>query len=125
NEAGALLEDRIGGVTRLEIALEREKVKVEKGDDLFKTLDLNPIYFDLDKSNIRPDAAQELTKILAVMEEYPSMKIDIRSHTDSRASMAYNDKLSDRRAQSTRQWLIDQGIAPERLTAKGYGERQL
>ena len=125
NEAGALLEDKIGGITRLDIALEREKVKVEKGDDLFKTLDLNPIYFDLDKSNIRSDAAQELTKILAVMEEYPSMKIDIRSHTDSRASMAYNDRLSERRAQSTRQWLIDQGIAPDRLTAKGYGERQL
>ncbi|HLV45648.1 MAG TPA: OmpA family protein, partial [Flavobacterium sp.] len=74
---------------------------------------------------IRPDAAEELTKILAVLEEYPSMKIDIRSHTDSRASHAYNDRLSERRAQSTRQWLIDQGIEATRLTAKGYGERQL
>lgn len=124
NEAGTLLDSE-DGVTQLALSLERAKVKVEKGDDLFKTLDLNPIYFDLDKSNIRPDAAQELTKILAVMEAYPEMKIDIRSHTDSRASMAYNDRLSERRAQSTRQWLIDQGIAPERLTAKGYGERQL
>jgi len=53
------------------------------------------------------------------------MKIDIRSHTDSRASHAYNDRLSERRAQSTRQWLIDQGIEANRLTAKGYGERQL
>ena len=125
NSAGALLEDEIGGVTQLEIALEPAKVKVEKGDDLFKKFNLNPIYFDLDKSNIRPDAAEELAKILAVLEEYPAMKIDIRSHTDSRASHAYNDRLSERRAQSTRQWLIDQGIEANRLTAKGYGERQL
>lgn len=60
-----------------------------------------------------------------MFEEYPTMVIDIRSHTDSRASYAYNDRLSERRAQSTRQWLIDQGISPSRLTAKGYGERQL
>lgn len=60
-----------------------------------------------------------------MFEEYPTMVIDIRSHTDSRASHAYNDRLSERRAQSTRQWLIDQGISPSRLTAKGYGERQL
>lgn len=67
----------------------------------------------------------ELAKILAVLEEYPKMKIDIRSHTDSRASHKYNDRLSDRRAKSTLQWLIDQGIDASRLTAKGYGERQL
>lgn len=62
---------------------------------------------------------------MAVLEEYPKMKIDIRSHTDSRASHKYNDQLSDRRAKSTLQWLIDQGIDASRLTAKGYGERQL
>lgn len=67
----------------------------------------------------------ELAKILAVLEEYPKMKIDIRSHTDSRASHKYNDQLSDRRAKSTLQWLIDQGIDASHLTAKGYGERQL
>ena len=113
------------GQTYVTLMLEPERIPVKKGDDLFKVLDLNPIYFDLDKSNIRPDAAAELAKVLAVLEEYPTMKIDIRSHTDSRASMAYNDKLSERRAQSTRQWLIDQGIEASRLTAKGYGERQL
>lgn len=125
NEAGVTLAQNAEGVTQLEIALEPEKIKVVKGDDLFKKFNLNPIYFDLDKSTIRPDAAEELVKILAVLEEYPTMVIDIRSHTDSRATHAYNDRLSDRRAQSTRQWLIDQGISPSRLTAKGYGERQL
>lgn len=113
------------GVTEHLIVLEPAKVEIKKGDDLFKVLELNPIYFDLDKSNIRPDAAAELAKVLAVLEEYPTMKIDIRSHTDSRASHAYNDQLSDRRAKSTREWLISKGINPKRLTAKGYGERQL
>ena len=113
------------GETKVTLVLHPEKIPVKKGDDLFKVLNLNPIYFDLDKSNIRPDAATELAKVLAVLEEYPTMKIDIRSHTDSRASHKYNDQLSDRRAKSTRQWLIDQGIASARLTAKGYGEREL
>lgn len=62
---------------------------------------------------------------MAVLEEYPTMKIDTRSHTDSRASHKYNDKLSDGRAKSTREWLISQGISASRLTAKGYGERHL
>jgi outer membrane protein OmpA-like peptidoglycan-associated protein len=53
------------------------------------------------------------------------MKIDIRSHTDSRQTHAYNQKLSDRRAKSTMQWLISKGISADRLTAKGYGETQL
>ena len=113
------------GVTNITLTLHPVKTPVKKGDDLFKVLNLNPIYFDLDKSNIRPDAAAELAKVLAVLEEYPTMRIDIRSHTDSRASHKYNDQLSDRRAKSTRNWLITQGIETERLTAKGYGEREL
>lgn len=95
------------------------------GDDLAKVLNIPIIYFDLDKSFIRPDAAVELTKVLLVMQEYPTMHIDIRSHTDCRASYAYNMALSERRAQSTKEWLIANGIAPYRLTAKGYGESQL
>ena len=79
----------------------------------------------MDKSNIRPDAAVELAKIVEVMKEHPAMKIDIRSHTDSRASDDYNLKLSDRRAKSTMEWIVKQGIDRKRLTAKGYGETQL
>ena len=107
------------------IVLERKKTEVKEGDDLFKVLKLNPIYFDLDKDNIREDAAAELAKILAVMEEYPNMEIDVRSHTDSRASHKYNDELSERRAKSTAKWLMDQGIDKSRLSWKGYGERRL
>lgn len=113
------------GVTERTVVLERKKIEIKPGDDLFKKLELNPIYFDLDKHNIRPDAALELAKIVAVMEEYPTMKIDVRSHTDSRASMKYNDDLSERRAKATAEWLISQGIDRSRLTWKGYGERDL
>lgn len=123
-ETEAVLDSKTG-VTHVTLVMEPIKTPVKEGDDLFKVLNLNPIYFDLDKSNIRPDAAAELAKVLAVLEEYPTMKIDIRSHTDSRASHKYNDQLSDRRAKSTRGWLIEQGIDASRLTSKGYGEREL
>jgi len=59
------------------------------------------------------------------MNQYPNMKIDIRSHTDSRGSSKYNEGLSDRRAKSTKDWLIKNGVAPNRLSSKGYGENKL
>lgn len=96
------------------------------GNDLSKLLALNPIYFDLDKSFIRTDAAIELQKIIAVMESYPQMKVDVRSHTDSRASDSYNMELSERRVQATIEYLVNKGgIARARLTGRGYGETQL
>jgi outer membrane protein OmpA-like peptidoglycan-associated protein len=59
------------------------------------------------------------------MKQYPNMKIDVRSHTDCRASHKYNEKLSDRRAKSTVAWLIANGVNADRLTGKGYGETRL
>ena len=93
--------------------------------DLGCKVNLQPIYFDLDRYNIRPDAEVELAKILAAMNQYPELNIHIESHTDSRATDQYNIVLSERRAQSTMNWLIDKGIDPARLSAKGYGETQL
>lgn len=113
------------GITEAEILLEPTKIPLKKGDDLFKVLKLNPIYFDLDKYNIRPDASLELAKVFAVLEEYPEMKIDIRSHTDSRQTHRYNETLSSNRAKSTAEWLIANGINRNRLSWKGYGETQL
>ena len=87
---------------------------------------INPIFFDYNKSDIRPDAAYELENIIAVMREHPSMVIKIESHTDSRGRDAYNLKLSDRRAKSTRDYLYSRGIANERIeSAIGFGESQL
>ena len=113
------------GETIRSIALEKRKKAIDVGTDLAKTLDIPILYFDLDKSFIRKDAAFELEKVLAIMQQYPKMKIDIRSHTDSRQTNKYNEALSDRRAKATKAWLISNGIATDRLTAKGYGESQL
>jgi outer membrane protein OmpA-like peptidoglycan-associated protein len=113
------------GKTYLPIALENAKCKVTIGDDLGKCFNIKMIYFDLDKSNIRQEAAFDLEKILDVLNQNPTMKLDIRSHTDSRQTFKYNEALSDRRAKSTINWLIKNGVNADRLTGKGYGETQL
>jgi len=84
---------------------------------------LNNIYFGYDSADIRPAAARELNKLAQLLEDNPEIKIEMGSHTDSVASDAYNLELSQRRAQSTVNYLIRRGIDPKRLTAKGYGER--
>ncbi|PWK17360.1 OmpA family protein [Xanthomarina spongicola] len=87
---------------------------------------INPIFFNFDKWDIRPDAAYELENIVSVMREHPNMVIKIESHTDSRGTDSYNMKLSDRRAKSTRDYLYSRDIAQERIeSAIGYGESQL
>ena len=108
-----------------EILLNPRQVAIQKGMDLAKVFEIKEIKFDYNKANIRPDAAVELTKIVEVMREYPKMKIDIRSHTDSRGADSYNLKLSDRRAKATLEWIVKQGIDRKRLKAKGYGETRL
>lgn len=110
---------------RIDIRLESDGIVVESGDDLFKKLKLAPIHFDFDRATIRPDAQIELMKIVEVMNQFQSLKIDVRSHTDSRGNDAYNMRLSERRAQATIQWMVRQGIDASRLTGKGYGESQL
>ena len=88
-------------------------------------ININTIYFDFDKWNIRPDAAKELDKVIAVMMEHPSMLIEGGSHTDSRATEAYNDRLSSKRAKATMDYIIAGGVDPNRITSKGYGETHL
>lgn len=110
----------------LQMEIKPDAVPIDEGTNLREALSLNPIYFDLDKSNIRPDAEIELQKVIAVLKQYPNMKIDIKSHTDSRATKAYNDALSSRRNKSTINYIVKVGgIDASRLTGKGYGEREL
>ena len=113
------------GKTHLPFTLEKATCKVAVGDDLGKCFGIKMIYFDFDKSDIRMEAAIDLEKILDVLNQYPNMKLDIRSHTDSRGTSKYNEALSDRRAKSTIQWLIKNGVNKNRLIGKGYGENQL
>ncbi|MNT65140.1 Photosystem I chlorophyll a apoprotein A2 [compost metagenome] len=82
-------------------------------------------FFDLGKATIKKTSEPQLMKVVNLLNEYPTMKLDIRSHTDSRSSSESNQILSEKRAQSTKNWLIQKGISEDRLTAKGYGETQL
>ncbi|MGV3538297.1 MAG: OmpA family protein [Rufibacter sp.] len=83
------------------------------------------IYYDLDKWNIRPDAAAELDKLVRTLQANPSIKIELGSHTDSREGQGYNQLLSERRAQSAVEYLVSKGIPRNRLTWRGYGESRL
>ncbi|WP_347069592.1 OmpA family protein [Flavobacterium sp. WV_118_3] len=112
------------GETTLNIELEKKSVPIKSGSDLTKVLSLEIIYFDLDKWNIRPDAEVELQKVITVLKEHPTITLDIQSHTDSRQTHQYNKRLSDRRANSTLEYIVKHGIDRNRLTAKGYGETQ-
>ncbi len=103
-----------------------EAGEIKPGDDLAKLLRLQIIYFDLDKSNIRSDAEIELQKIIATLKEHPQLKIDVRSHTDSRAKDNYNMYLSERRAKSTIAYIVNKGgIDKSRVSGRGYGETSL
>ena len=95
--------------------------------DVVKLAELNTIYFDFNKHNIRKDAALELDKIVSLMQnDYPEMVIRIESHTDSRGELTYNDKLSIDRANATYEYLISKGIDASRITEhQGFGERRL
>lgn len=86
---------------------------------------LENIYFDLSKWNIRPDAAVELNKVVALMEEYPTMVIELRAHTDARGTSSSNMTLSDKRAKSSASYIISKGIASERIKGQGYGETMI
>lgn len=123
--SGNVYEDSFEQNLSLEEGDDLGVTQAGKGDDLRNILQLDPIYFDLDKSNIRQDAEVELQKVIAVLKSYPDMKIDVRSHTDSRAGDAYNKILSEKRAKSTINYIIEKGIAANRVSGKGYGETQL
>lgn len=92
---------------------------------LNKAIVLENIYYDLDKADIRSDAAQELDKLVAILKDNPNIKIELGSHTDSRADDEYNRKLSQRRAESAVNYIVSEGIEKNRIRAKGYGETQL
>ncbi|WP_421825946.1 OmpA family protein [Larkinella sp.] len=87
--------------------------------------ELKNIYYDYNKFFIRPDAARELDHLAALLKKYPEMKIELRSHTDSRANDAYNLQLSTYRARATVDYLVNHGIDPSRLDAQGYGETEI
>ena len=136
---------RINGKTTLAIAIQKKftplvakqvVVKTNKvnpviiksikvGTDLAKLLHIPMNFFDLGKATIKKSSEPQLQKIVDILNQYPTLKLDIRSHTDSRQSAENNMVLSEKRAQSTKNWLIQKGIDGNRLVAKGYGETKL
>lgn len=92
---------------------------------LDKSIVLENIYYDLDRAEIRSDAALELDKLVTILQDNPEIKIELSSHTDSRQTADYNNDLSKRRAQSAVAYIVSKGIDNDRLIARGYGESQL
>ncbi len=100
----------------IDFYLERDRITAGFGDDLAKLLQLSTIYFDFDKYNIRKDSEVEIEKVIAAMDKYPSLKLKVNSHTDSRGPAAYNLWLSQKRAEATINYMIKNGISKDRLT---------
>jgi outer membrane protein OmpA-like peptidoglycan-associated protein/tetratricopeptide (TPR) repeat protein len=101
------------------VTIDLEKMKVNE------PIVLKNIYYDFDKADIRPDAAIELDKLVKIMKDNPTIIVELGSHTDSRGTDQYNQKLSKRRADSAVKYIISKGITANRITAKGYGETRL
>jgi outer membrane protein OmpA-like peptidoglycan-associated protein len=83
---------------------------------------LNNVFFDFDKWDLRPESFIELNRVVDLMNENPSIEIEMSAHTDSKGSDDYNYKLSDDRARSVREYILSKGIAPSRIISQGYGE---
>lgn len=99
-----------------------ERVKEDEKGDV--QIQLDKIYFDFDKSNIRSDAATTLDVLVDLMNKYPDMEVEVSAHTDARGKDQYNLELSKRRAASTLEYLVSKGIDRGRLKSIGYGEMQ-
>lgn len=119
------------GIEIVEISVggeSEETVKKEKDiADLVKTSDkfvLEHLIFDLGKSDIKPEAAQELDKLAQVMKDNPAMKIVLEGHTDYRGSAKKNQKLSEERVKSAKAYLVSQGINSENIRTIGWGEKK-
>ncbi len=108
-----------------EIVVSETLDPISVGMDLSKIIQINPIYFDVNKFNIRTDAAKELDKIVNVLNENPTMIIELGSHTDCRGTATANLTLSEKRAKASADYVKKRISNPERIYGKGYGETQL
>ncbi|WP_428223450.1 OmpA family protein [Flavobacterium sp.] len=117
-----LKENELKKKARVKELLKNEKDVVEEQDKLL--IKTEPIYFDYDLWYIRRESKPVLDKVIAMMNKYPDMKVEIGSHTDIRGGRTYNLILSENRARATRGYFIDKGIDPNRISSKGYGESQ-
>ena len=87
-------------------------------------VELDSIYFDFDRSEVRPDQVAAMRQNLAELEQHPRITVRIEGHCDERGTTEYNLALGERRAASARAWLVGQGIAPSRIATLSYGEER-
>lgn len=114
-ETGVVANNR--NITQPDLAINYEQAKVD-----LEGLKINTIYFDFDKHQIRYDAKIELNKLIKVMNDYPEMKIEVNAHTDIRGKKKYNEGLSNKRADATTKYLVENGIDSKRISSYWFGE---
>ncbi len=107
------------GMVQQDVLINLEKFETKA------TYVLNNIYYNLNRWNIRPDASKRLNSLLKVLGKFPTMKIELSSHTDSRGSEEFNQTLSQHRAESAEAYLVSRGVSSDRIKAKGYGESKI
>ncbi len=117
------LHEQVGDVTEIDLStlLDINLTKIETGKtDLSEIIDISPIYFEYNSSEILKEAATELDKVVELMLENPRIVVELRAHTDSRGTETYNLRLSDRRAKSSAKYIISQGVDESRITGIGF-----
>ncbi|MDX1603215.1 MAG: OmpA family protein, partial [Salinimicrobium sediminis] len=102
--------------------LPKEEMEINPETGRRQIAGVGNIYFDFDKATIKPESEPTLNRVVEIMKNYPMLKIEIGSHADARGSDKYNMDLSQRRAESTLEYLVTNGISRDRLVPKGYGE---
>jgi outer membrane protein OmpA-like peptidoglycan-associated protein len=131
--AGGLLGNQVGAyMDRQEEALRQamaaataaDQASIQRSQDVLTATFKSDMFFDFDSVTIKPGAYAELDRVAKVLSDYPQTTIQIQGHTDSSGAEAYNQALSERRANAVRDALIQRGVAPERLTTIGFGESQ-
>ncbi|MFM6951932.1 MAG: OmpA family protein [Bacteroidota bacterium] len=105
------------------IVLKAKAYKI--GDDLGKLFDIKPIYYASSKFEITEDSKVELDKLVVIMQDNPGLSVELGSHTDSRASVVYNQKLSEDRALAAYRYVVNRGVVADRIGYKGFGESKL
>lgn len=105
------------------IVLKAKAYKV--GDDLGKLFDIKPIYYASAKFDLSDESKKELDKLVVILQDNPGLSVEMGSHTDSRASASYNQKLSENRALSAFNYVVSRGVPANRIDYKGYGESRL
>ena len=102
-----------------------ETASVQRNQDVITATFKSDLFFDFDSADLKPGAYSELDRVANVLNSYPQTTIRVEGHTDAKGAADYNQKLSERRAQSVRDALVQRGVAAQRIEAVGYGKSQI